>query len=74
MHQEVHDDIDEYLAFLSWRFSKLKFKINTSMSKTIPSYRKDIQHNRSSVNRSKFKCFNCGIVGHLSNECMKPKT
>ena len=45
MHQEYLDDIYEYIAFLSRRFSKLKFKRNTSMSKPIPSYRKDSQHN-----------------------------
>ena len=43
MHQEDLNDIDEYLAFLSRRFSKLKFKRNTTMSKSIPSYRKDSQ-------------------------------
>ena len=74
MHQEDLDDIDEYLSFLLRRFSKLKFKRNTSMSKPIPSYRKDIQHNRFFIDRSKFKYLNCGFVGHFSNECWKPKT
>ena len=26
------------------------------------------------VDRSKFKCFNCGIADHFSNECRKPKS
>ena len=24
------------------------------------------------VDRSKFKCFNCGLAGHFSNECRRP--
>ena len=44
------------------------------MSKSTPSYRRDDQHNKSFVDRSKFKCYNCGIAGHFSNECRKPKT
>ena len=47
VHQENLDDIDEYLAFMSRRFSKLKFKRNPTMSKSIPSYRRDIQHRTS---------------------------
>ena len=43
VHQEDLDDIDEYLAFMSKRFSKLKFKRNPAMSKSIPSYRRDNQ-------------------------------
>ena len=41
INQDDLDDIDEYIAFLSIRFSKLKFKRNPSMSKSILSYRKD---------------------------------
>ena len=74
VHQKDLDDIDDYLAFLSRRFSKLKLKRNPDMSKSIPSYRKDNQLNKSFVDRSKFKCYNCGIAGHFSNECNKPKT
>ena len=74
MNQDDLDDIDEYLAFLSRRFSKLKFKRNPSMSKSFTSYRKDSQQNKSFVDISKFKCYNCGIDGHFSNECRKPKT
>ena len=74
LHQENLDDIDEYLAFTSKRFSKLEFKRNPTMSKSISSYRRDIQHNKSFVDRSKFKCYDCRIVGHFSNECRKPKT
>ena len=62
VHQENLDDIDEYLAFMSRRFSKLKFKRNPALSKSIPSYRRDSQQNKSFVDRSKFKCYNCGIV------------
>ena len=43
MPQEDLDDIDEYFAFLSRIFSKLKFNRNPSMSKSTPSYRKDSQ-------------------------------
>ena len=43
MNQDDLDDIDEYLAFLYRRFSKLIFKRNPSVSKLIPSYRKDGQ-------------------------------
>ena len=73
MHIEDLDDIDEYLAFMSRRFSKLKFKRNPTMSKSIPSYIRDNQQNKSFIDRSKFKCYNCGIAGHFSNECRKPK-
>ena len=44
------------------------------MSKSIPSYRNDNQQNKSFVDRSKFKCYNCEIAGHFSNECRKLKT
>ena len=74
VHQEDFDDIDEYLAFMSRKFSKLKFKRNPAMCKSIPSYRMDNQQNKSFVDRSKFKCYNCGIAGHFSNECRKLKT
>ena len=47
VHQEDLDDIDEYLAFMSRKFSKLQFKRNPSMSKRIPSYRRDNQENKS---------------------------
>ena len=43
VHQEDLDYIDEYLAFMSKRFSKLKFKRNPTISKSIPSYRRDNQ-------------------------------
>ena len=72
VQQEDLDDIDEYLAFMSRRFSKLKFKRNPAMSKSIPNYRRDSQHNKSFVDMSKFKCYNCRIAGHFSNECRKP--
>ena len=34
----------------------------------------DSQSRKSLVERSKFKCFSCGITGHFSNECRKPKS
>ena len=74
MNQKDLDDIDEYLAFHSRRFFKLKFKRNPSMSKSIPNYKKDSQQNNFFVDISKFKCFNCGIVEHFSSESRKPKT
>ena len=74
VHQENLDNIDEYLAFISTRFPTLKFKRNPAMSKSIPSCRRDNQQNNSFFDRSKFKCYNCGIAGHFSNECRKPKT
>ncbi|KAL8119916.1 hypothetical protein AgCh_017149 [Apium graveolens] len=55
------DDIDEHLAFLSRRFSKLKFKKNFGAAK--PS--------RNMVDKSKFKCFKCGLAGHFFDECRK---
>ena len=73
-HQDNLDDVDEYLVFLSRRFSKIKFKRNPSMSRSNNPYRKDNQQGKSFVDISKFKCYNCGIVGHFSNECRKPKT
>ena len=71
-NQDDLDEIDEYLAFLSRRFSKLKFKRNPNMSKSISQFRKDGQQNKSFVDRSKFKCYNCGIAGHFSYECRMP--
>ena len=44
------------------------------MSKSIQVTGKDNQQNKSFVDRYKFKCYNCGIDGHFSNECRKPKT
>ena len=67
MNQEDLDDIDEYLAFLSRRFSKIKFKRNPSVSMPTPHFRKEGQQNKSFVDISKFKCYIYGIAGHFSN-------
>ena len=72
--QEEFEEIDEHLAFISRRFSKLNFKINSSLSRPSTTFRKDSQSGKSVVDRSKFKCFNCGIASHFSNECRKPKS
>ena len=51
------EDIDEHLAFLSRRFAKLKFKKNFGAAKP----------NRNMVDKSKFKCFKCGLAGHFAS-------
>ena len=66
-----NDGIDEYLAFLSKRFSKLKFKKNFNSAKP---QRSNPKTDKGMVDRSKFKCFNCGLAGQFANECRKPKT
>ena len=55
------EDIDEHLAFLSRRFAKLKFKKNFGAAKP----------NRNMVDKSKFKCYKCGLAGHFASECRK---
>ena len=65
------DDIDEHLAFLARKFSKLKFKKNSSSAR--PFRRSNQSRSSNLVDRSKFKCFNCGLAGHFSSECRKPR-
>lgn len=73
--QSDPDEMDhEYLAFHSRRFSKLKFKRITNMSKLEPQYKRNFRSNKEFVDKSKFKCYNCGMVSHFSNECGNPKT
>ncbi|KAK1389761.1 hypothetical protein POM88_017939 [Heracleum sosnowskyi] len=69
-NQDVMDELDEHLAFLSRKFSKLKFKRSPDVSKP---FRKDFQSNTNYIERSKFKCFNCEMGGHFANEFKKPK-
>jgi len=61
LSQDDMDDIDEHLAFLSRRFSKLKFKKNFGAAKP----------NRNMVDKSKFKYFKCGLAKHFASECRK---
>ena len=49
--QEEFEEIDEHLAFLSRRLSKLKFKRNPSMSRPPISFRKGNQVGKSLVDR-----------------------
>ncbi|KAL8101228.1 hypothetical protein AgCh_033198 [Apium graveolens] len=58
LSQDDMDDINENLAFLSKRFSKLKFKKNFGAAK--PS--------RNMVDKSKFKCFKCGLEEHFDTD------
>lgn len=69
-HDEQDDELDEYLAFLSKKFSKLRLKRNPAAAR--PS-RNNYQPNKNLVDRSKFKYFNCGMAEHFANECSKPK-
>ena len=64
------DEVDEHLAFLSRKFSKLKFKRSQGPSKP---FKKEYQPNKNMVDKSKFRCYNCGVAGHFLNECRKPK-
>ena len=67
---EDNDGINEHFAFLSRRFSKLKFKKNFNSSKP---QRSSSKPDKGMVDRTKFKCFDCGLADHFANECRKSK-
>ncbi|MGI4673497.1 hypothetical protein ACR2XN_28940, partial [Klebsiella pneumoniae] len=64
------EELDENMAFLAKRFSTLKFRRSPAPYKP---FKKDSQPNKNWVDKSKLNCYNCGIAGHLSTECRKPK-
>ena len=65
------EELDEHMAFLAKRFSKLKFKRSQANSRP---HNKSYQSSKNWTDKSKINCFNCGIAGHLSTECRKPKS
>lgn len=67
--QDDLDDIDKHLAFLARKFSKLKVKRNATAPR--PFRRSGQPKSSNLVNRSKSKCYNCGLAEHFSNECRK---
>ena len=71
-HEEL-EEIDEHLAFLSRRFSKLKYMRNPTLSRPPTNFKKYGHLGKGLIDRSKFKCYNCGIAGHFSNKCRNPK-
>ena len=72
--QEELEEIDEHLAFISRRFFKLKFKRNPTLYRPPTTFRKGSQWGKWLVDRSKFKCFSCGIKCHFCNERRNPKS
>lgn len=60
---EEDEELDDYLAFLSKKFSKLRFKRNTSANNSRRTY----QSGKEMIDKSKVKCFSCGVAGHFAN-------
>ncbi|XP_063949970.1 uncharacterized protein LOC135152795 [Daucus carota subsp. sativus] len=68
--QDELDELDGHLVFLARKLYKLKFKRNATSSR--PFNRGNQSKPSGMVDRSKFKCFNCGLPGHFFNECRRP--